>query len=212
METSEQRKYTMNGQMIGRAPENIAGIPITRWSLFVNFACGILGLKMLIAHFVTRWTFDKAAMQPATCHYVNADLLAREEAFIWIIRNLLWQRINNKLSFCFSNWHMFESKLESLVRPKKNYFLMNVIFTLKLQFWFILKITLNIFVITIDTHQNIKTSIFTLIFVTTGSPVLPFARLTAGSFLPHVFRMIETFWIWSIRFQSEIFFGFCNIN
>lgn len=82
METSEQRKYTMNGQMIGRAPENIAGIPITRWSLFANFACGILGLKMLIAHFVTRWTFDKAAMQPATSHYMNADLLAREEAFI----------------------------------------------------------------------------------------------------------------------------------
>lgn len=55
-----------------------------------------------------------------------------------------------------------------------------------------------------------QSPILALVIVTSGAPMLPFARLSTGSLLPHVLRVIETLGLFAVRFKCEIFLRLCN--
>lgn len=57
-------------------------------------------------------------------------------------------------------------------------------------------------------NDYVQVSVFALVVVTAGAPVLPFAGLLARAFLPHLVGVIETTGIFAVSFEGEIFLGF----
>lgn len=68
------------------------------------------------------------------------------------------------------------------------------------------KVTLERFV----RDQNVQTALLATVLIASRAPVLPFARLPARPFLPHVFAVVETLGRGAVRFEGEVFLRLCK--
>lgn len=150
--------------------QDITRIQIGWWCFFAQFACTILGTECRLANFMTRWTLNETAMQPAICHDLDAQILTSEIAFVWIICHL-----KAVITYVFND----ERMINRMNGEWKSY-------------------------------MDNQSAFGTFIFIAARAPVLPFACLSARPFLPHWISMIETLWLQSIGFESEILFRLCK--